>query len=552
MSFVSGGRCVRTYLCGFPFPHSSFFILHLTITLSTITATHEFIAILDFGSQYAQLIARRVRERKVYCEILPCTIPAADLAARKPKGIILSGGPASVYAENAPACSREILAMGVPVLGICYGMQLGCMMLGCEVSPATGRREYGRAEATLAGASELFAGLPDTLEVWASHGDHVSLVSGDFDVLASTPNCPNAAVKHRGSAFYGVQFHPEVVHTPLGGTIIENFLYRICGCSGDWTMQSFIDFAVQEIRERVGPTACAVCGVSGGVDSSVTAAITHRALGNRLTCIFVDNGVLRKGEFESVVKAFSGQFNIHLLPIDATDDFLGALAGRVDPEDKRKTIGRVFIEVFEREARKLRNIKFLAQGTIYPDVIESRSPLGGPSATIKSHHNVGGLPEKLGLGIVEPLRFLFKDEVRQLGRELGLPDQILKRHPFPGPGLAVRMIGEVTRERLEVLRNADAILIEELHASGQYDKVAQAFAVLLPVSSVGVMGDERTYENVIAVRCVNTSDFMTADWSRLPQELLARISNRIINEVRGVNRVVYDISSKPPATIEWE
>ena len=521
-------------------------------SVKEITSAHEFIAILDFGSQYAQLIARRVREHKVYCEILPCTIPAGELAARKPKGIILSGGPASVYAENAPVCGREVLDVGVPVLGICYGMQLGCKMLGCEVTPATGRREYGRAEATVLHASELFAGLPPKLEVWASHGDQVSLVSGDFEILASTPNCPNAAVKHRSRKFYGVQFHPEVVHTPLGGTVIENFLHRICGCSGDWTMHSFIDFAVQEIKERVGAKAGVVCGVSGGVDSSVAAAITQRAIGKRLTCIFVNNGVLRKGEFESVVKAFNGQFAIPLLAIDATDDFLGALAGITEPEAKRKTIGRVFIEIFEREARKLKNTRFLAQGTIYPDVIESRPPTGGPSATIKSHHNVGGLPEKLGLGIVEPLRFLFKDEVRQLGRELGLPDEILRRHPFPGPGLAVRMLGEVTRERLEVLRNADAILIEELNTSGQYDKVAQAFAVLLPVSSVGVMGDERTYENVIAVRCVNTSDFMTADWSRLPQDLLARISNRIINEVRGVNRVVYDISSKPPATIEWE
>jgi len=520
--------------------------------LKTINSIHELIAILDFGSQYAQLIARRVRELKVYCEILPCTIPAADLAARKPRGIILSGGPASVYAEGAPVCSPAILRLGLPVLGICYGMQLGCKMLGCEVTPAAGRREYGRAQATVDQPAELFEGLPQTLEVWASHGDHVSLVSGDFDVLARTPNCPNAAVRHKTGKFYGVQFHPEVVHTPLGGKILENFLYRICGCTGDWGMQSFIDFAVNDIRDRVGARGNVVCAVSGGVDSSVAAAITHKAIGKRLTCIFVNNGVLRKGEVEAVIDAFGRQFSMPLLPIDAADDFLGALAGVIDPEEKRKTIGRLFIEVFEREARKLKNVEFLVQGTIYPDVIESRSPLGGPSATIKSHHNVGGLPEKLGLQIVEPLRFLFKDEVRRLGRELGLPDALLRRHPFPGPGLAVRMLGVVTRERLEVLRNADAILIEELLSSGWYDNVAQAFAVLLPVSSVGVMGDERTYENVIAVRCVNTSDFMTADWSRLPQDLLAKISNRIINEVRGVNRVVYDISSKPPATIEWE
>ena len=517
-----------------------------------ITSSHDFVAILDFGSQYAQLIARRVREQNVYCEIVPCTITPGALAARKPRGIILSGGPASVYAENAPVCDAGILGAGVPVLGICYGMQLGCKMLGCEVTPASGRREYGRAEASVLQPAGLLAGLPQSLEVWASHGDHVSLVSNEFDVLARTANCPNAAVRHKSREFFGVQFHPEVVHTPLGGKILHNFLYGICGCRGDWSMRSFVDYAVGEIRERVGSKARAVCGVSGGVDSTVAAAITQRALGDQLTCVFVNNGLLRKGEFESVVEAFEKQFSAPLRAIDATDDFLTALAGITEPEDKRKTIGRLFIEVFEREARDLTGVKFLAQGTIYPDVIESRSPNGGPSATIKSHHNVGGLPDKLGLEIIEPLRFLFKDEVRQLGAELGVPAAILGRHPFPGPGLAVRVIGGVTRERLDVLRNADAILIEELHDAGWYDQVAQAFAVLLPVSSVGVMGDERTYENVIAVRCVNTTDFMTADWSRLPQELLAKISNRIINEVRGVNRVVYDISSKPPATIEWE
>ena len=516
-----------------------------------IASTHELIAILDFGSQYAQLIARRVREQKVYCEILPCTVPLDELAARKPKGIILSGGPASVYAENAPTCSEGIFDLPAPVLGICYGMQLGCKMLGCNVEAAEGR-EYGRSQATVAQDGGLFDGLPRTLEVWASHGDHVLLESGDFERLAHTPNCPNAAVRHKTRNFYGVQFHPEVVHTPLGGKIIDNFLFRVCGCSADWVMASFIDFAVQDVRRRVSNGANVVCALSGGVDSAVVATITRRAVGDRLTCVFVNNGMLRKNEFESVVETFGKHFPMRLLAVDAADEFLSALAGVTDPEAKRKIIGRTFIEVFEREASKLDNVKHLAQGTIYPDVIESASPLGGPSATIKSHHNVGGLPEKLGLDIVEPLRFLFKDEVRQLGRELGLPESIIGRHPFPGPGLGVRVVGELDKDRLDVLREADAIFIEELRRSGWYDKVAQAFAVLLPVSSVGVMGDERTYENVIGIRCVDTPDFMTADWSRLPQELLAAVSNRIINEVRGVNRVVYDISSKPPSTIEWE
>lgn len=516
-----------------------------------IQSSHEFMAILDFGSQYAQLIARRVREQKVYCEILPCTIPPDELAARKPKGIILSGGPASVYAEKAPVCSEKILDLRAPVLGICYGMQFGCKALGCEVAPAEGR-EYGRAQATVVCDDDLFAGLPKTLDVWSSHGDHVSLVSGEFELLARTPNCPNAAVRHKAKKFYGVQFHPEVVHTPLGDKILENFLVRICGCSRDWEMKSFVNIAVREVAEQVVGGARMVCGLSGGVDSAVTATIAHKAIGDRLTCIFVNSGVLRRNEFETVIERFGKHFSIRLVAVDAVEEFLSQLAGVSDPEEKRKIIGRVFIEVFEREAHKLDNVKYLAQGTIYPDVIESASPLGGPSSTIKSHHNVGGLPGKLGLELVEPLRFLFKDEVRQLGRELGLPRSILARHPFPGPGLAVRVIGEVNEERLDVLRNADAILIKELRSSGWYDKVAQAFAVLLPVSSVGVMGDERTYENVIAIRCVDTPDFMTADWSRLPQEFLAKISNRIINEVRGVNRVVYDISSKPPSTIEWE
>jgi len=521
------------------------------MTSDDIRCSNELVAILDFGSQYAQLIARRVRELNVYCEILPCTISPEELAARRPRGIILSGGPASVYAENAPTCSTELFDQPVPVLGICYGMQYGCKVLGCDVTPAHGR-EYGRATATVIKGGGLLDGLPPSFEVWASHGDHVSLVSDDFEVLAKTPNCPNAAIRHTSRSFYGVQFHPEVTHTPLGGKILENFLYRICGCSGDWRMSSFIDSTVEEIRDKVCNGAGVVCGLSGGVDSAVTAAITHRAVGDRLTCIFVNNGVLRKDEFTLVADAFRRHFNIKLVTVDAGRQFLAALAGQTDPEAKRKIIGAKFIEVFEREARKLPDIKFLAQGTIYPDVIESRSPLGGPSATIKSHHNVGGLPEKLGLELIEPLRFLFKDEVRLLGRELGLPESIINRHPFPGPGLAVRVIGEVNEANLNVLREADAILLQELRESGWYDKTSQAFAVLLPVSSVGVMGDERTYENVIAIRCVNTPDFMTADWSRLPHDLLARISNRIINEVRGVNRVVYDISSKPPSTIEWE
>jgi len=521
------------------------------MTPNDIRSANDMIVILDFGSQYAQLIARRVRELKVYCEIHPCTIPPEELAARRPRGIILSGGPASVYAHNAPTCNSWVFDQPVPVLGICYGMQYGCKMLGCDVTAARGR-EYGRAMATVVAANGLLQGLPQTFEVWASHGDHVSLVADDFEVLAQTPNCPNAAIRHRTRSFYGVQFHPEVTHTPLGGKILENFLYNICGCSGDWQMSSFVDFAVEEIREKMHDSEGVVCGLSGGVDSAVTAAITQRAVGERLTCIFVNNGVLRKNEFETVAEAFRKHFHIKLKTVDAAGEFLAALAGKTDPEIKRKIIGAKFIEVFEREARKLPNIKFLAQGTIYPDVIESRSPVGGPSATIKSHHNVGGLPEKLGLELIEPLRYLFKDEVRLVGRELGLPEDMIGRHPFPGPGLAVRVVGEVNEAGLNVLREADAILIEELRESGWYDKTAQAFAVLLPISSVGVMGDERTYENVIAIRCVDTPDFMTADWSRLPHDLLSRISNRIINEVRGVNRVVYDISSKPPSTIEWE
>jgi len=511
----------------------------------------EFIAILDFGSQYNQLIMRRVRERNVYCELLPCSTDPDELAARKPAGIILGGGPASVYKDDAPVCDPRILDLNVPVLAICYGMQWICHNLGCKVTQAPSR-EYGGVEVTITSDSELFAGLPKNISVWASHSDTVSVVSDEFEVLAKTSNCPNAAVKHKTRKLYGVQFHPEVAHTPQGGKIIQNFLYNVCGCTGNWNMHSFVDYAVEDVRRQMTGGSRVVCALSGGVDSAVTAAIINRAAGDRLACVFVNTGMLRKGEVESVIEAFGKQFDMPLITVDAEREFLDGLAGVLDPEEKRKIIGRIFIEVFEREARKLKDIKYLAQGTIYPDVIESTSPFGGPSATIKSHHNVGGLPDVLGLDIIEPLRFLFKDEVRQLGRELGLPETILRRHPFPGPGLAVRVLGEVTKERLDVLREADAILIQELHDSHWYDKVAQAFAVLLPISSVGVMGDERTYENVITIRCVDTKDFMTADWSRLPQEVLARISNRIINEVRGVNRVVYDISSKPPATIEWE
>ncbi|MCU0913453.1 MAG: glutamine-hydrolyzing GMP synthase [Planctomycetes bacterium] len=512
--------------------------------------TREMIAILDFGSQYIQLIARRVREQNVYSRIFPAHVPFEELSKLPLKGIILSGGPASVYEAKAPRCDERILDLGVPTLGICYGMQLGCQMLGAEVNPAR-RREYGRAGLTILDKSDLFANLPDETLVWASHGDQVANPGPGFVKLAQTKTCPWAAVRHAEKRFYGVQFHPEVSHTPKGPEILRNFLYDICGCAGDWKMSDFVAETVQAVRRQVGD-ARVICGLSGGVDSSVTAALIHQALGDQLVCILVDNGLLRRNERESIVSTFRDHFRMDLRVVDWSHQFLTALSGVTDPQQKRKIIGAEFIAAFKSEACQIPNAKFLAQGTLYPDVIESGAKDGNPAANIKLHHNVGGLPAQLGFELVEPLRELFKDEVRVVGEYLGLPEDIVWRHPFPGPGLGVRILGEVTPPRLEVLRAADEILIDEIKAAGLYRRISQALAVLVPVSTVGVMGDERSYENVVAIRAVDTTDFMTADFSHIPYEVLGTISSRIINEVRGVNRVVYDISSKPPATIEWE
>jgi GMP synthase (glutamine-hydrolysing) len=511
---------------------------------------HETIAILDFGSQYSQLIARRVREHNVYSVIVNSDITAKELSKLPAKGLILSGGPASVYDKNAPRCDEKIFELDVPVLGICYGMQLGCQILGAEIVAAK-RREYGRTTLSIIDKSDLFAKLPDSITAWASHGDQVGQLSSDFVTLATTKTCPHAAVRHKQKKFFGVQFHPEVSHTPKGSVILENFLKSICGCRGDWKMSDFVAEATEAIRKRVGD-ATVICGLSGGVDSSVTASLVHKAIGDQLVCIFVDNGLLRKNERENVVSTFRDHFHFDLRVVDWSKQFLAGLAGVADPQQKRRIIGAEFIEAFKFEASKIPKVRFLAQGTLYPDVIESGSKNGSPAASIKLHHNVGGLPAELGFELIEPLRDLFKDEVRAVGEYLGLPETIVWRHPFPGPGLAVRILGEVTAKRLEILRAADKILIEEIKAAGMYRKISQALAVLLPVSTVGVMGDERSYENVIAIRAVETTDFMTADFSQIPYELLGTISTRIINEVRGVNRVVYDISSKPPATIEWE
>ena len=511
---------------------------------------HDWIAILDFGSQYTQLIARRVREEHVYSEIIRHDTPAAKLKQRRPAGIILSGGPKSVFASKAPTCDPELFNLRIPILGICYGMQTMAKTLGGAVKPGQ-EREYGNARITVTDAHALFHGLPLRLDVWMSHGDQVLEMPTGFRVLAKTHTCPVAAFVHQKRKLYGLQFHPEVAHTRHGAEILRRFIFNVCRCRGDWRIEQFIEESIRAIRRRVGKSHV-VCGLSGGVDSAVVAMLLHKAIGNQLHCIFVDNGLLRHGEARQVEATFIKAFGIDLHVAHAPTRFFSDLKGVVDPEKKRKAIGKRFIDVFAGEARRLGDIRFLAQGTLYPDVIESASPLGGPSATIKSHHNVGGLPADLKFQLIEPLRELFKDEVRALGRELGMPAAIINRQPFPGPGLAVRIIGEVTAERTTLLQQADLRVQEEIAAYAKGHTIWQAFAVLLPVKSVGVMGDGRTYENTVVVRAVTSQDGMTADWARLPHGLLARLSNRIINEVRGVNRVVYDISSKPPATIEWE
>ena len=516
--------------------------------------THdEVVPVLDFGSQTAQLICRRLRDAGVFSILVNPDTPPAQIAAMNPRGIVLSGGPASVYEDGAPGLDPALLRLGVPVLGICYGMQAACRALGAGVSRAP-RREFGRANLAIADRRDLFRAIPERTTVWMSHGDQLDgLERAGLDVLAETPTCPYAAVRSSDPEvrFWGVQFHPEVTHTPHGGDILQNFVYQVCGCAGTWRMADFAAEQTALLGEKIGGDQV-ICGLSGGVDSSVAAALLHRAIGTQLHCVFVDTGLLRKNERELVEHTFGDHFHIDLRTVDAEREFLGDLAGVTDPQEKRRRIGHRFIECFADSAAEINGARYLAQGTLYPDVIESGHGHAGKSATIKLHHNVGGLPEDLEFALVEPLRELFKDEVRRLGEVLGLPDQIIWRHPFPGPGLAVRVLGEVTREKLDILRDCDEILMEEIVAAHLYRSTSQVFAVLLPVQSVGVMGDGRTYENVVAVRAVETQDFMTADWARIPFNVLAQISNRIINEVRGVNRVVYDISSKPPATIEWE
>ena len=518
----------------------------------------ELVLILDFGSQYTQLIARRVREQRVYCEIHPCTIASADvekIKAMKPRAIILSGGPSSVYGDGAPQVTPALFELGIPVLGICYGVQLAAHVLGGRVARADAR-EYGAAQVVVEKAEGIFHRFKagESIDVWMSHGDRIEALPPGYSTIGVSGNTPFCAIANPEKKIYGLQFHPEVVHTPRGADMLAAFLFDVAHLTPSWTPGSFVEEAVAAVSAKVGPTGHAICGLSGGVDSSVAAMLCHRALGDRLTCIFVDNGLLRAGEFEQVQLMFRENFHIKLVAVDARKEFLDALAGVTDPEKKRKIIGKVFIDVFDREAKRVageEHAKFLVQGTLYPDVIESVS-FKGPSAVIKSHHNVGGLPERMNLSLVEPLRELFKDEARAAGEVLGLPRAFIWRHPFPGPGLAIRCLGEVNEHRLEILRKTDTIFLDELRASGQYDAVWQAFTVLLPVRSVGVMGDERTYDETCAIRAVTSSDGMTADWAKLPYDLLARVSTRIINEVKGINRVVYDISSKPPATIEWE
>ena len=508
------------------------------------------IVVLDFGAQYSKLIARRVREAKVFSLIVPFDYPMDDLRALNPAGVIFSGGPASVHADGAPVPDPEVFELGIPILGICYGVQLFAQMLGGKVDRPE-RREYGIAHLDTIDASALLAGVDDGAQVWMSHGDAISELPDRFDVAAKTENCPYAAIVHDENRFYGVQFHPEVVHTPQGSRILSNFVHDICGCDSTWDMGSFIDQAIKEIREKVGDSRV-ICGLSGGVDSSVASVLIHKAIGDNLACVFVNNGLLRQGEVEMVQEVFRDHFHIDLHYADAEDRFLDALAGVTDPEEKRKIIGNLFVEVFDEEAVRLGSIDFLAQGTLYPDVIESVSATGGPSVTIKSHHNVGGLPEKMNLSLLEPLRELFKDEVRAVGKALGLPDKIVMRHPFPGPGLGVRCIGAITKDRLDTLRAADAIFINEIEEAGLYSDIWQALVCLLPVRSVGVQGDERTYEEVCSLRAVTSEDAMTADWFRFPPEVLQRTASRICNEVKHINRVLYDVTSKPPGTIEWE
>lgn len=507
----------------------------------------ELVLILDFGGQYTQLIARRVRECSVYCEIVPCHTPVSEIAARSPRAIILSGGPASVYAPKAPRCDEKLYELGVPVLGICYGLQLMAYQLGGRVAPGE-NREYGRTQIEVLDGSDLFAGLEGSLVCWMSHGDLVESVPPGFAATARTASSPVASMSCRDRRLYGVQFHPEVVHTPFGMDVLRNFLFRECGLGGLWTMSSFVEMATKAVRDEVGSDRV-ICGVSGGVDSACTAALVHRAVGDQLTCIFVDHGLMRLNEGEKVRRTFEDHFKMRLVYVDAQERFLKRLEGVLDPERKRKIIGEEFVRVFEQEAAKIEGAKYLAQGTLYPDVIESGTE---NAAVIKSHHNVGGLPEKMNLKVIEPLRYIFKDEVRVVAAELGLPEDMVWRQPFPGPGLAIRIVGEVTKQRLDTLRHADDIVVEEIKRAGLYRELWMGFAILAPIRSVGVMGDQRTYDDTIVVRAVTSKDAMTADWARLPYEVLESIGGRIINEVDGINRVVYDVSSKPPATIEWE